>query len=651
MTLRAKLFLLVGFAITLAALPIIYFSRSYLMESGIRQERESFANTVTLVEDALSVSYLHLLSSEVESVLDAKDSMKQMSNLFAKAIIHDRSSSYISKLKGWKSVLEGHCSLAAFDEYGIALIDDALIRMVSAEGITDYKGKPVRSMLRPRAEHAFNGVQFAVARIPDDVGSGETSVLLCFRQVMPDLMLVLAMPVKDTAVSRHQLEAQMIQGTLERLESLESRSGAAIAILDGEGRVLAGQSGGPALGTMPEELLAKVRSGQPIEGTIEEENGASLYRLAYFKALDWYIMASIPMSALTEQAQALTRRLIMAAVGLLLLSLVIMLVLTMRLMAPLRLLTEKAGVLAAADLGAGLEKSPLAGVAQDLPLARKDEVGQLALSFANMAEALLDNIRRLVETTAAGQRMQGELNAARDIQIGILPAPAAAPKAEHYCAWAFLLPAKEVGGDLYDFFTAPDGRQVVVIGDVSDKGVPAALFMSMTVTLVRYAIADGLGCAEAMRKVNDLLAENNPSCMFVTLFIGLFDPETGELEYASGAHCPPFVFGGDPTRPVRKLMETSGPLVAAMPNMEYVGRMAKLDLGECCLLYTDGVSEAMNGSLELFGEDRIEALLPGLGNLRPDEIIHKVYEAVEIHRGDSPQSDDITMLCFKRAEA
>ena len=649
MTLRAKLFLLVGFAITLAALPIIYFSRSFLMESGIRQERESFANTVSLVEDGLSVRYLHLITSEVESVLDAKDDMKEKSELIANSMLQETVIEFLDKLKNWKSVLSGQgCSLAVYDKSGEPLISDPLIRLASAEGITDFKGQTVRSMLRPRAGHSVKGVQYAVARIPDDVGVGETPILLCFRQVTDNAMLVLAMPVKDTVSGRLLLQEHMIRGTQERLESLESRSGATIAILDGKGRVLAGQSGGPGLETLSEGLLAKVRSGQPVEGTTEEENGASLYRLAYFKALDWYIMASIPMKALAAPAEALTHRLILAAAGLLLLSLVIMLVLTMRLIAPLRLLTVKASALAAADLGDGLKKNALAEVAQDLPLDRKDEVGQLASSFANMAEALSDNIRRLVETTAAGQRMQGELNAARDIQIGILPAPSSAPKAEHYHAWAFLLPAKEVGGDLYDFFTAPDGRQAVVIGDVSDKGVPAALFMSMTVTLVRYAIADGLGCADAMRRVNDLLAENNPSCMFVTLFIGLFDPETGDLEYASGAHCPPFVFGGDPLLPVRKLTETSGPLVAAMPNMEYVGRRTRLEPGDCCLLYTDGVSEAMNSSLELFGEDRIEVLLSGLESLRPDQVIHKVYEAVESHRGDYPQSDDITMLCFKR---
>ncbi|MBO4318198.1 MAG: hypothetical protein J5855_07980 [Mailhella sp.] len=182
MTLRAKLFLLVGFAITLAALPIIYFSRSFLMESGIRQERESFANTVSLVEDGLSVRYLHLITSEVESVLDAKDDMKEKSELIANSMLQETVIEFLDKLKNWKSVLSGQgCSLAVYDKSGEPLISDPLIRLASAEGITDFKGQTVRSMLRPRAGHSVKGVQYAVARIPDDVGVGETPILLCFR--------------------------------------------------------------------------------------------------------------------------------------------------------------------------------------------------------------------------------------------------------------------------------------------------------------------------------------------------------------------------------------------------------------------------------------------------------------------------------------
>ncbi|MBR4422646.1 MAG: SpoIIE family protein phosphatase, partial [Mailhella sp.] len=475
---------------------------------------------------------------------------------------------------------------------------------------------------------------------------GDMPLLLFFMPVNEEWMLALASPVADTESGRKLLEKRMIQATQERLESLESSGGTVIAILNSKGEVLAGGRGGPALNSIPGDVLDSVRRGLQMEG--ESPDGSSLYRLAYFKAMDWYIMSSIPMSSITGPAEKLTGRLLMAAAGLLAVSLLLTLFLAVKLLSPLRLLTEKAGRIAAADLSGERDDILLDETSRGLPVERQDEVGKLALSFVNMARALSQNIRKLVEATAASQRMQGELSAARDIQMGILPPPDSAPNGGRCSVSVLLHPAKEVGGDLYDFFTAPDGRQAVVIGDVSDKGVPAALFMSMTVTLVRYAIAEGLSCAEAMERINDRLAENNPSCMFVTLFIGLFDPATGELDYASGAHCPPFAVRAEGGTQVRKLAETSGPLVGALPGMKFAPCRTVLEPGEYCLLYTDGVSEAMNEAQELFGEDRIEQILEGLHGAGVEEVIEKVMKAVEEHRGAAQQSDDITMLCFKR---
>ena len=328
-----------------------------------------------------------------------------------------------------------------------------------------------------------------------------------------------------------------------------------------------------------------------------------------------------------------------------------MFLLTARLIAPLGVLTEKARALAAENFRDDEDTHLEEKIREDMPVHRTDEVGQLASSFAALGKALDGNIRRLKETVAVRQRMQGELNAARDIQMGILPPHDSAPKTGRYSAAAFLLPAKEVGGDLYDFFTAPDGRQVVVIGDVSDKGVSAALFMSMTVTLVRYAMAEGLSCAEAMRRINDRLAENNPSCMFVTLFIGLFDPESGVLDYASGAHCPPFVVSPDAAVPVRALTDVSGPLVGAMEGMDFQPCRAVIAPGEYCFIYTDGVSEAMDEEKRLFTEERIAAALDGLRHAGPEQVLDGIMERVREHRGTAEQSDDITMLCFKRSSS
>ena len=646
-SLRSKLFLLVGFAISLAAVPIILFSRASLLESGMQRERESFVNTVMLVEDSLSVRYLHLLTSEVESVLESKRNLRQYAAMIRDMLLSESEDEVMQSLAQWRKVLmPGGVYLAFYDKGGNEVLAGDIAKMIMEEGRQDFKGQAIHSMLEHR--DSISEGQFALVRLPGP-GMQEVPVLVCFMPVKNLGTLLLSDPVADTEQSRRLLERSMVLGIQERLDSLELSRGASISIISADGIVLAGKGVPMAVSSVSEDVLKRVRKGEVVEGSTEGAEEPVMYRLAYFKAMDWYVGASIPLNSIAGPAEALARHLFGVAAALLVLSLLIMLVLTMRITAPLRLLTRRAGEIAREDFSSERGVGFSASIVEGLPVERTDEVGQLAGAFAHMVKALDENIRRLVDTLAVRQRMQGELNAARDIQMGILPPPNGAPKSMGYSAAAFLEPAKEVGGDLYDFFTVPDGRQAVVIGDVSDKGVSAALFMSMTVTLVRYALAEGLSCSEAMLRINERLAENNPSCMFVTLFIGLFDPSTGRLDYASGAHCPPFVVNPDPSVPVRMLTDTSGPLVGAMQGLDYEACHAVLAPGEYCLLYTDGVSEAMNEKMELFGEERIAAVLENLRDASPDKVLHGVLEAVKAHRGTAGQSDDITMLCFRRS--
>ena len=625
-SLRSKLFLLVGFAISFAAVPIILFSRASLLESGMQRERESFVNTVMLVEDSLSVRYLHLLTSEVEAVLESKRNLRQYAAMIRDMLLSESEDEVMQSLAQWRKVLmPGGVYLAFYDRSGNEVLAGDIAKMIMEDGRQDFKGQSIHSMLEHR-ESCAEG-QFALVRLPGP-GTQEVPVLVCFMPVKNLGTLLLSDPVADTEQSRRLLERRMVLGIQERLDSLELSRGASISIVSADGRVLAGKGMPMEVSSISPDVLKRVRKGEVLEGSTEGAEEPVMYRLAYFKAMDWYVGASIPLNAIAGPAEALARHLFGVAAALLVLSLLIMLVLTMRIIAPLRLLTRRAGEIAREDFSSERGVGFSANIVEGLPVERTDEVGQLAGAFAHMVKALDENIRRLVDTLAVRQRMQGELNAARDIQMGILPPPNGAPRSLGYSAAAFLEPAKEVGGDLYDFFTVPDGRQAVVIGDVSDKGVSAALFMSMTVTLVRYALAEGLSCSEAMLRINERLAENNPSCMFVTLFIGLFDPATGRLDYASGAHCPPFVVNPDPSVPVRMLTDTSGPLVGAMQGLDYEACHAVLAPGEYCLLYTDGVSEAMNEKLELFGEERIAAALEHLRDASPDKVLHGVLESV-----------------------
>lgn len=659
-SLRTKLFFLATLSIALAVVPIIMLSYHELHSVSLKREQETFGNVVVLVEDNISARYLGLLTNSILSVLQRKNQLRHTS-LLARSTWRDLATepeyARLRVLGGWGAPLRDFGSY--FDVYnasGASLLRTPLMmRLTGDPRRADVKGRPLSSLLR--ADQLPADGEFAVFSLeaaPGQNASAET--LLVFFLPAPEdaVVFVLGVTLSDLEREAKYLEGQIIAGTQEKFDTLDLYESGFLVLLSGDSRVLAhtGNAAGRDASALPAQGLSRAKERGFVEYEFVPGDGASntVYRIAYFKALDWYIVAAVPRAEMEASTNAVVRGMVALAVGSGLFCVLGTLLVAARLVKPLRTLTSQARSLAACDFSAEGgdfvsrdEQSPLLALARELPVGRRDEVGTLATAFVDMGQALDANIRQLMETTTIKERMQGELQAAREIQMGILPASGTLPHPG--CAIATLLePAKEVGGDLYDFFLAPDGRQVVVIGDVSDKGVPAALFMSMTVTLVRYALGGFVSPDEAMERINERLSQNNPGCMFVTLFIGVFDPETGVFEYANGGHCPPLVIDRK-TRVARVLEETSGPLVGAMPGMFYTLRRTRLGPDELCLLYTDGVTEAMNEARELFGEQQTLAVAADHAT-SPGKVVDALRAAVAAHRGSAVQSDDITLLCF-----
>lgn len=658
-SLRTKLFSLVVAAIALTAVPIILLTNHELRDMSLKRERESFGNIVVLVEDTIGSRYLSMLTNNILGVLQLKNQLRQMASLVRTtwldmASLPDGTGRRI--IGGWtQPLLSFGMHLDLFKTSGGHVLGSPLIRQLAVDpGRTDLKGRPIRTMLDSRRLPPEG--MFAVFDLVQDLTDSQEQhlgPLLVFFLPIPERGTVVALASRLTNMvqAAAMAEESIIQGTQEKLDTLQVHENGFVALVSGDGRTLAhkGHALGREPGFIPREGLEQARAKGFVDFVRDNDGSGSstVFRIAYFKALDWYIVASVPREAMEAPARNLMRRMAGLAVISAALSLLGMLAVTIRVVKPLRTLTRQAKALAGVDLAlaGGVTESPLLALARELPSGQRDEVGTLATAFGDMGRALDQNIRSLMETTTAKERMEGELNAARDIQMGILPAPGA-PTHPGCLVASFLEPAKEVGGDLFDFFQAADGRQALVIGDVSDKGVPAALFMSMTVTLVRYALAQTSDPAEAMTRINDRLSENNPGCMFVTLFIGLFDPATGELEYANGGHCQPLAVNraGD----VRVLEGMSGPVVGAMSGLPYAPHRMVLAPDETCLLYSDGVSEAMDEQHRLFGEERIGDLLAAHPGVSPQGILELLRAAIVQHRGTAPQSDDITMLCFGR---
>ena len=240
--------------------------------------------------------------------------------------------------------------------------------------------------------------------------------------------------------------------------------------------------------------------------------------------------------------------------------------------------------------------------------------------------------------------LENELNVASKIQQSILPT--LFPSGEDFSVFASMEPAREVGGDFYDVINLSRGRIGMAIADVSDKGVPAALFMMSSRTLLKGSAIGNYEPGDVLKEVNDLLSEGNDAMMFVTLLYAIYDVTTGKLTYANGGHPSPYVRRADGS--VFALPLTGGVAMGVMEDLEYQQESYEVQPGETVFMYSDGVSEAMNEHGEEFGADRMAEVLAANPTLDPEEVNNAMFEAVRAFAGDTPQSDDITCLTLCR---
>jgi serine phosphatase RsbU (regulator of sigma subunit) len=255
---------------------------------------------------------------------------------------------------------------------------------------------------------------------------------------------------------------------------------------------------------------------------------------------------------------------------------------------------------------------------------------------------------RLQREREAAARLAGELDAARRIQIGILPRPELAFPAEHrFDIAASMEPAREVGGDLYDFFMLEDGRPFFLVGDVSGKGLPASIFMAVSKALCKSAaLRRGQSIEELLREANAEIARENPESLFVTVFAGVLDAQTGRLEYCNAGHEPPFILTSDGR--VVRLAEGGGPPLCVLEGFPYVRAEHSLTPGDIACVVSDGVTEAMNETGELYGAQRLErALLRSAGAATPSGIVDAIKADVSRFVGKAEVADDLTLLVLR----
>ncbi len=257
------------------------------------------------------------------------------------------------------------------------------------------------------------------------------------------------------------------------------------------------------------------------------------------------------------------------------------------------------------------------------------------------------SIKRFIENlkaeTQARERIESELRIAQQIQASMLPS--VFPQRKEFEIFAMMDPAKEVGGDFYDFFFVDDKRLCFVIGDVSGKGVPAALFMAITKTLIKNEAKRGLPTDEILARVNNIMCPDNQTCQFVTVFCAIINIETGEMQFCNAGHNPPLVC--DAAGCTDYLHIPGGFVVGVMENTHCANNSRTLKPGEMIFLYTDGVTEAMDPDHIQFSEPRLKDCLSRIKDKDIKEMIGLMREEVRTFVKGAPQSDDITMLAVR----
>ncbi len=353
------------------------------------------------------------------------------------------------------------------------------------------------------------------------------------------------------------------------------------------------------------------------------------------KSNGWSLGVLFPMDELMSDITNLNHVVLgLGITGLVLLALAIVFI-ARSITKPLTIMADVAGRIGTGDLEA-----------QVPDVKTGDEVGRLARALDCMKRSLKDYIQEITDTTASRQRMESELKIARNIQMGILPKIFPPfPDRTDFDIFARAIPAREVGGDFYDLFLIDHDHLCFVIGDASGKGIPAALFMAFTKTLIKARASANRDTGLLMQEVNDELSRGNPADMFITVFCAILNTKTGEMVYTNGGHNPPVI--------MKKTGETSyvdcsGDLVVGiMEGSYYLTRRFVLDAGDRIFLYTDGVTEAMNDADEIFSNERLLQILSTCGDKSASEIVSCVNDAIDEFCKETPQYDDITMLAVQ----
>lgn len=391
-----------------------------------------------------------------------------------------------------------------------------------------------------------------------------------------------------------------------------------------------------------ESVLEVLEKGERVDNYFISEgefghNTSAVYPVFVDGEVKGVIGVEIPMSTLESALNEYVLQSVIATVGIVVICIAVIMVYMYRnMISPIHLIAREAEKFVEnnAEISKELDK-----------VHTGDEIQQLSDSVLQMEIDIKEYITNLTKVTAEKERISAELNVAKQIQADFLPSIFPAfPDRDEFDIFATMEPAKEVGGDFYDFFMVDEDHLAFLVADVSGKGVPAALFMVIAKTLIKNHTQKGEQPNEVFEQVNNQLCENNKEGMFVTAWMGILELSTNTLTYVNAGHTPPLLRRKGEA--FNYLHCQSGFVLAGLEGIPYQQETIQLNQGDSIYLYSDGATDAINVKEELFGEERLAESINMHKDKTPEQILKSMKADIDTFVGEADQFDDITMLCL-----
>lgn len=643
-TLKNKIILMV---LALIVLPLSIYSYLIINDQSqnyLKNEDNFHKTTNDLVLDSVNASYYGYINQKINSIMALKRQLFTVSSILRNADIDTDTSSQdllalIQKvqLKSWYRVgIRGFIYNQNNPQKSLMLNKDNF-RLFKFH---DIRGIKLENYIKQQIP--ISGVVYYFYKEDSD------EHFLCIMQPTirdPKQIIVTLFDISAKREEYNHNSQDIINSVSMLFDSIQMPSTDDLLLFDSKGKILLSKNNDFRLSyAIEQKLLEDIKNSGSQVINIAPKNSKDSYRLrlSYFKPLNWYVATAKDTNAIADPLYDIIKKLLLIGIVITLISLAAAVILVIHTITPLKLISKKARELAQSDL-----KNPEAiiSIAETLPIDKGDEIGNVSSALYKMSSSLAENIHYLIETTSKQKRLEGELDAAGNIQKGMLPEDLSCLPIKPYSVASLLIPAKEVGGDLFDVIALDNDRVALIIGDVSDKSVPAALFMTMTVTLIREGFALGMNPSRILTETNARLSAHNPNMMFVTLFVAVFNLKDTSLIYANGGHCPPLIIHKNGK--IRHLDKAHDLVVGAVEDFKYSEYQDNLNEEETLLLYTDGITEAQNEKQELFSDARLEEFMKTQAHASAQEILDRLYQNIVAYRGNAVQSDDITAICFK----